>query len=197
MAKVIVGKLPTRRVVVVGDGDEFPGKRSIGVGGDDTSGLGQYLQTVKYVVSLDCGGSVCIGLFQFQSRGLVIEPCGGVSVGTVGRIRSNVFFIHPESGQRDHTVGFVVGEAGRLNSGAVLGCLSAADVIGIAGRSHQGIGDAGGIVTAGQVAGGSHVACRIGDFDSTSRKVGFRGGDIASGVRVLENHARGGVGTGL
>ena len=52
---MLVGKLPTRRVVVAGDGDEFPGERSIGVGGDDTSGLGQYLQTVKFVVSLDCG----------------------------------------------------------------------------------------------------------------------------------------------
>ena len=181
----------------MGDGDEFPGERSIGVGGGDSSGLGQCLQTVESVVGFGDTGPVCIGLLEFKPRSLVMEPRGGVSVSTAARIGSDVSLICPEGSQGDHVIGFVVGETGRLGGGAVLGRLSAAYVIRIANCSPQGVDDAGGIVTAGRVASGSHVACRIGSFDRTSRKVGFSRRGIASGVRLLENHARGGVGAGL
>ena len=126
LSDVVVGELPSWRIVTVGDGDKFSGERSIGVGSDDSSGFGQRLQTVKFIVSLDCGGAVGIGLFHFQSRGFVIEPRGGISVGWVGRIRGNVSLICPEGSQGNHMVGFIVGEACGLNGGAVLGYLSAA-----------------------------------------------------------------------
>ena len=197
LSEVVAGELPSWRTVTVGDGDKFPGERSIGVGGGDPSGLGQCLQTVESVVGFGDAGAVCIGLLEFKPRSLVIEPRGGVPVGTAGRISGDVAFVRPEGSQRHHVIGFVVGEAGRLNDGAVLGRLSAAHVVGIANCSPQGVGDAGGMVTAGRVAGGSHLACRIGSFDRTSRKVGFSRRGIASGVRLLENHARGGVGAGL
>ena len=122
---MVVGELPSWRTVIVGGGDKFSGKGSICIYCHNASCFGQCLQTIKLVIGFGDAGAVGIGLFQFQPRGLVIEPRGGVSVGSVGRIGSNVFFVRPEGSQRHHVIGFVVGEAGRLNGGAVLGRLSA------------------------------------------------------------------------
>ena len=53
LSEVVAGELPSWRTVTVGDGDKFSGERSIGVGGGDSSGLGQCLQTVESVVGLE------------------------------------------------------------------------------------------------------------------------------------------------
>ena len=182
LSEVVAGELPSWRTVTVGDGDEFPGERSIGVGGGDSSGLGQCLQTVESVVGFGDTGPVCIGLLKFQPRSHVVEPSGGVSVSTAGRIIRNIPFIHPESSQRHHVIGFVVGETGRLNGGAVLGYLSAADVVGIAGSASQPVGDGSHGIAAGKVAGGGHGAGCVRDLDSTSCKIRFLNSSVAAAV---------------
>ena len=197
MAQMIIGIKPRDGFITVGDRDEFPGQWRVGIGGDNPSGFSQGMETVEMVVGFSNTGPVGIGLVQLQPCSLVIDPGGGVPVGAAGRVSGNVTFICPESGQGDHTVSFIVGEAGRLDGRAELGCLSAADVIGIANRSSQGIGDAGRMVRAGQVAGGGDVAGRIRGFDWSSGSIRFGGGHIAPGIGLVQNHACGGIGASL
>ena len=185
---MVVGELPSRSIVIVGDGDKFSCQWSIGVRRDNASGLGDGFRTVELVVGSENAGAVGIGFFQFQIGGWIVEPSGGVSVGSAGRIGGDVAFVCTEGSQGHHAVGFVIGKTGRLDGGAVLGRLSAADIIGVVGRASQSIGDASHGVTAGQVAGGGHVACRIGDFDSTSGKVSFCSSDIAATIGFFQNH---------
>ena len=194
LSQMVVGELPSRRIVIVGDGEEFSGKGGIGIGGDDPSGLGERVETIEVIVSLERTGAVGIGLVQFQPRRFVVEPCGGVPIGSIGRIGSDVFFVCPESGQRDHTVGFVVRETSRLNGGAVLGCLSSADVIGIADSASQGVDDGSHGIATGKVAGHSHAASCVRGLDSTSSKIRLLNSSVDATIGFFQNHACRGIG---
>jgi len=173
----------------VGDRKKLSGEWGIGITGNDASGLGECFQTVEPVVGSGNTGTVGIGLFKFQSRGCVVEPGGGVSVGSMGRIGGNVALVCPEGGQGNHMVVFVVSEACRLNGGAKLSCLPASNIVGIAGGASQSIRDAGGSVTAGGVGSGSDIALCVGCPDSAFGQVGFDGSDIAASIGLLLDHA--------
>ena len=179
--------------IAVRNGDKFSGQWSVDIASDDPSGLGQCLQTVESVVGFGDTGTVGIGLLKFQPRSHVVEPRGGVSVSTARRIIRNIPFIHPESSQRHHVIGFVVGETGRLDRGAILGYLSAADVVGIAGSASQAVGDGSHGIAAGKVAGGGHGAGCVRDLDSTSCKIRFLNSSVAAAVGFFQNHACGDI----
>ena len=152
---------------------------------------------MEIVIGSGNTGTVGISLFQFQPRGLVIEPGGGVSVGSAGRIGSDVAFVCTEGSQGHHAVGFVVGEAGRLNGGAIFGRLSAAYVVGITGCSSQSVGDAGRMVTAGRVAGGGGMARRTSSLNRASCKIRFFNSGVAAAIGFFQNHPCRGAGTPL
>ena len=82
-------------------------------------------------------------------------------------------------------IGFVVSETGRLDGSAVRGSFSAAYVVGIAGSTSPGIGDAGHSIAARLVSGGRQIAGCVRTLDGTSGKVGFNRRDIASGVSLF------------
>ena len=77
----------------MGDGDKFSCQWSIGVRRDNASGLGDGFRTVELVVGSENAGAVGIGFFQFQIGGWIVEPSGGVSVGSAGRIGGDVAFV--------------------------------------------------------------------------------------------------------
>ena len=197
LSEVVVGELPSGSSVIVGGGDEFSCKGSILIRCDKPPGFDKCLLTVELVIGFGNTGTVGISLFQFQPRGLVIEPDGGISVGLAGRIGSDVAFVCTEGSQGHHAVGFVVGEAGRLNDGAIFGRLSAADVVGIAGSASQAVGDGSHGIAAGKVAGGGHGAGCVRDLDSTSCKIRFLHNGVAATIGFFQNHPCRGAGTPL
>ena len=62
---MVVGKLPSWSSVIVGNGDEFPGQRRVGIGCGDATRFGECFQTVEIIVSFGNERAVGIGLLEF------------------------------------------------------------------------------------------------------------------------------------
>ncbi|CDD96084.1 unknown [Akkermansia sp. CAG:344] len=141
--------------------------------------------------------SVRVGFAGDEACGFIIAPGGDVSVRASRGVGGDVARVLPEGGKADHSVGFVVAEEQGLDGRTPFGGLSAPEVVAVAGRVPEGVGDGGRLVKPGIVGGRSRVARRVSNGNSAPGDVGTCRNGVAPSVRVSVDDAGFRIGAGL
>ena len=142
-------------------------------------------------------GAVRPGFADEQARGVIVAPRSDVPVRASRGVGGDVARVLPERGEAYHPVRLVVAEEQGLGPRSPLRRVAAPEVVAVAGRVAQGVGDDGRLVKPGAVGGRSRVARRVRHRNGAPGDIGFRRGRVAPAVRAGVDDAGFRVGAGM
>ncbi len=119
----------------------------------------------------------------------VVNPGGHIAL-HINRVGGDITCRVAVGGEADHVVCIIISKERRLRCRSPFGHLAAADIVAVVGGVTHGIRYRSGLVAAGAVRRGSHIAGGISHADAAPGDIRHGRGGIAATIGVRQFHAR-------